>query len=217
MKRYRWVLIWFIVLPLITGVSFLKISDRTIKKRRMPIEYIVIHYTANLNPGADAKANARYLQKVERAGTHYCVDDCDIVQCTDEQNVAYAVADRRWFGFIPKPWLDRKIKNNNSLSYEMCLGGGRNDSLIIERTAAMVGWQLIDKGFFKNNVPDLGRVVRHHDVTGKHCPRFYYNDSKWDQTKEDRAFYKFKLLVNKYAIEQLKSRERYLQRMRNIK
>jgi N-acetylmuramoyl-L-alanine amidase CwlA len=136
--------------------------------------------------------NTVYLRNKKGAGTHYCIDDQEIIQCTDESNVAYAVGDKKWWGFIPKPWLTNKIRNNNSLSFEMCLGGGRNDSLIIETTAQQIGWQLVNKGL------DISRVVRHYDVSGKHCPRFYYMDKEWDQAKEDRAFYLFKLKVKKY-------------------
>lgn len=180
-----------------TGVSFVKILDKTVKRRTMPIEYLVVHYTANFKPGASAKMNAKYLQKTNHAGTHYCIDDVDIIQCTEEYNVAYAVGDRRWAGFIPKFWLNNKVKNNNSLSFEMCLGGGRNDSLIFEITAQSLGWQLVNKGL------GLDHIVRHHDVTGKHCPRFCYTDEKWDQKREDAQWAKFLKLVDKYHKIQL--------------
>lgn len=191
-----------IIIPFAMSVSFYKIMDRTVKKRRDNIEFLVIHYTANPNPGADARMNATYLRNKEGAGTHYCIDDREIVQCTDERNIAYAVGDRKWFGFIPKPWLTNKIRNNNSLSFEMCLGGGRNDSLIIETTAQQIGWQLVNKGL------DISRVVRHYDVSGKHCPRFYYADKNWDQAKEDRAFYLFKQKVIKYQMIHLEEKKK---------
>lgn len=171
--------------------SFVQIFDKTVKKRTMPIEYLVVHYTANFNEGADARANAYYLQNKEHAGTHYCIDDEEIVQCTKEENVAYSVGDRKWAGFVPKFWLKNKIKNNNSLSFEMCLGGGRNDSLIMDLTAQQLGWQLVNKGL------DISRVVRHHDVSGKHCPKFFY-DEEWNQRKEDVFWFKFKLKVVEY-------------------
>lgn len=192
----------FVVVPLALTVSFVKIMDKTVKKRRDRIEFLVVHYTANPNPGADARMNAIYLRNKRGAGTHYCIDDKEIVQCTDESNVAYAVGDRKWFGFIPKPWLHNRIRNNNSLSFEMCLGGGRSDSLIVDITAQQLGWQLVNKGL------DISRVVRHHDVSGKHCPRFYYMDDKWDQTKEDKAFIEFKKKVVFYQKIHLEEKRR---------
>lgn len=189
---HKLLVVLIIMIPLMLSVSFVKIMDLTVKKRNKKIEYLVVHYTANFAPGANARMNAYYLRKKSNAGTHYCIDDEEIIQCTDEQNVAYAVADRKWLGFVPKFWLKDKIRNNNSLSFEMCLGGGRNDSLIIDRTAQMLGWQLVNKGL------DLSRVVRHHDVSGKHCPRFHYMDPAWNQKREDATFTKFKVTVNRY-------------------
>lgn len=195
--QYPFIFILACLVMLVSGVSFVKILDKTVKRRTMPIEYLVVHYTANLNARADARMNAIYLRNTNRAGAHYCIDDKEIIQCTEEHNAADAVGGRRWPGFVPKFWLDNKIKNNNSLSFEMCLGGGRNDSLILDRTAQCLAWQLVNKGL------GLDHVVRHHDVTGKHCPRFCYTDEKWDQKREDAAWLRFKELVGKYHKIQL--------------
>ena len=205
----------------IGGVSFKQILDRHTRDRKHKVEYIVVHYTANPNPGADAIMNARYLQRKREAGAHYIIDDKPdinegVIVAVPEDRVAFAVGDKKWFGFVPNPWHKGKIFNENSISFEMCLGGGRNDSLIIERTAMYVAWQLINKSLYSSQykivdgktyvrkIPDLGRVVRHHDVSGKHCPRFYYKDSAWDKAKEDRAFYIFKMKVEKYFNIRLK-------------
>lgn len=185
-RKHRLVITLLLLLtPFVLAVSFVQILDRTKKKRTRPVEYLVVHYTANFNTGADARANAYYLQKTRRAGTHYCIDDEEIVQCTKEDYIAYAVGDRTWRGFKPKFWLNGKIKNGNSLSFEMCLGGDRDDAKIVETTAQMIGWQLVNKGL------DISRVVRHHDVSGKHCPKFLYT-SEWNQIREDSAFNAFK-------------------------
>lgn len=208
----------------IGGVSFRQILDKHTRKRKERIEYIVVHYTANFHPLASAEMNARYLQRAKNAGCHYAIDDEEIIQCVPENEVAFAVGDRKWFGFIPKPWLKGKVFNENSISYEMCLGGGRNDSLIVDMTARSIAWQMIDKGFLRmeafqiwsaiqqksvvayKKVPDLGRIIRHHDVSGKQCPKFFYKH-EWNQEREDRAFYKFKLLVDKYVKEKIQNNE----------
>lgn len=209
-KEKPYLILLVILATLLCGMSFRKILDKDTRIRKKKIEYLVVHYTANAHEGADAEANAKYLQHKEAAGAHYVIDDVEIIQTVPENQVAYAVGGRKWLGFIPKPWLDNKIKNENSLSFEMCLGGGRNDSLIVDKTAQAIAWQMLNKGFFRYDtvtvagnkqymkVPDLGRIVRHHDVTGKPCPRFYYMDDQWNQQKEDRAFWKFKNIVSKY-------------------
>lgn len=218
-NRIKYVL-GIILLIFVGGVSFKQILDRHTRPRKHKIEYIVVHYTANDSKGADAAANARYLQKARNAGAHYLIDDSEplsesVIIGVPEDRVAYSVGDKKWLGFIPLPWHKGKIFNENSLSYEMCLGGGRNDSLIVERTAIFVAWQMMNKGLYRTEttiingnpyyrkIPDLGRVVRHHDVSGKHCPRFYYKDEKWDKVKEDRAFWIFKMKVDKYFRENL--------------
>ena len=210
LKRHqKWFILGIMLFLLMGGTFFTQILDKHTRKRKEKVEYIIVHYTANLNEGADAKANAKYLQKKRNAGCHYAVDDVKTIQCVPENQVAYAVGDRKWLGFVPKPWHKGKIFNENSISYEMCLGGGRNDSLIVDQTAKFVAWQLFDKSLYKSDTivqngkmwfkknPDLGRVVRHHDVTGKHCPRFIYTGN-WNQTKEDKQFYYFKLKVDRY-------------------
>lgn len=212
--KYRYIL-GLIFLVLILGPSFYKILDRTKIKRTKPIEYIIVHYTANPYERATARLNARYLQKKGSAGTHYCVDDAEIVQCTEENYVAYGIGDRYWRGFNPKFWLldsrgKRKVLNHNSLHFEMCLGPTRNDSIIIETTAQQIGWQLVNKGL------DISRVLRHHDVTGKRCPYFNYKlDEKgridingWDQKKEDESWRSFLAKVEKYQKSHLERKQK---------
>lgn len=199
MRKYRWISLSMIILvPLLAAISFKKILDKTQRKRSIKIEYLVVHWTANTQEGADASANAYYLRNKAAAGTHYCIDDEDILQCTEDYNVAYAVGGPLWRGFRPKFWLNGKILNNNSLNFEMCLGGNRNDSIIIDWTANLISSKLVCYGL------DPSRVVRHHDVNGKPCPRFLYaTTSEWNQALEDAEFSKFKAVVQKYYEIQL--------------
>jgi N-acetylmuramoyl-L-alanine amidase CwlA len=195
LQKHKYMLLFSILLILsfIGFMNFKKIIDRTVKQRTMPIEYLVVHWTANTATGADARANAIYLKKKENAGTHYCIDDEEIYQCTEDKNVAYSVGGKYWSGFVPKMWLARKIFNNNSLNFEMCLGGDRNDSIVIDHTAELIGKKLVQYGL------DITRVVRHYDVLGKPCPRFCYADTNsWDNTREDSAFASFTQKVHQY-------------------
>lgn len=198
-------------MTIFVGPNFVKILDKTKIKRNRPIEYIIVHYTANPYPTGSARQNAYYLKQKRNAGTHYCIDDEEIIQCTEEHNVAYAIGDRFWRGFNPKFWLmdsrgNRKVLNNNSLNYEMCLGPTRNDSLIIEVTAQQIGWQLVNKGL------DISRVLRHHDVTGKRCPYFNYklnskgqiDINQWNQRDEDIKWKEFLEKVKFYQDIHLK-------------
>lgn len=191
--KHKWIALLLILIPFLGAISFRKILDKTQKRRTMKIEYLIVHWTANTDPGASASANAYYLRNKKNAGTHYCIDDEEIYQCTEDHNVAYAVGGPLWRGFRPKFWLAGKILNNNSLSFEMCLGGGRNDSIIINQTSQLMGKKLVEYGL------DPSRIVRHHDANGKPCPRFMYTTTdSWDQIKEDSAFMEFKKKVESY-------------------
>lgn len=194
MLKNKWFLLpLIIIIPLLTAISFRKILDRTERNRSMDIEYLVVHWTANTHPGADASANAYYLRNKKNAGAHYCIDDEEILQCTEDRNVAYAVGGPLWRGFKPKFWLSGKILNNNSLNFEMCLGGNRRDSVIIDWTANLMAKKIVEYGL------DPSRIVRHFDVNGKPCPRFAYSTTNsWDEKKENLEFNKFKSLVETY-------------------
>lgn len=193
-KKYRWtLLITLIATSSIGFASFKKILDRTVKHRTMPIEYLIVHWTANITPGADAAANAIYLQRKEAAGTHYCIDDEETFRCTEDRNVAYGVGGKPWKGFIPKPWIAGKVFNNNTLNFEMCFGYTRNDSVIIDKTANLVAKKLVEYGL------DTTRVLRHYDVIGKPCPKFAYRDmEEWNIQKEDSLFRVFLRKVSSY-------------------
>lgn len=191
-KRNKFQIGLIILIPFLLTISFTRIMDKMVRHRTKKIEFLVVHWTANTRSGADARANAYYLRNKRNAGTHYCIDDQDIVQCTDEENVAWAVGDRKWRGFEQKPWYKGKILNNNSLNFEMCLGGDRNDSIVKDWTAQLIGKRMVTYGL------DISRVVRHRDASGKPCPRFCYNDPEWNEVKEDSCFAEFKKIVDRY-------------------
>ena len=212
MKSSKLIIVLLFALISIFVFSFKRIPDEDSRPRNDDVKYLVVHYTANLDDGADAEANAKYLKRMKNVGCHYAIDDKEIIQCVSEDSVAYAIGDRRWSGFIPKSWYKNKINNDNSISYEMCLGGGRDDSKIIDQTAHLIAAELIDRKFYIEIVdngpiiPDLSRIVRHHDVSGKHCPRFNYNDSRWNSLKEEQSFSDFKKIVESHFYEILDER-----------
>ena len=176
-------------------------------------EWIPIHYTACPCKWGDATSVAGFLLRKRNAGAHYVVDDSLIIQTALEEWSVPAVGGRNWKGFVAKNDLDKKVTNANSVNYEMCLGWERDNERIIDVTAAAAAYQMVNKGL------DIGSVVRHHDVRGKYCPFFgsvllteeqwlkYYRDpigsGFWNQTYEDRQFYRFKLLVQYYHKQQL--------------
>lgn len=134
---------------------------------------VVIHYTAN--PGTDAMANRNYFEGRKnleesvknKVSSHFVVGlDGTIIQCIPLKEIAYASNDR----------------NSDTISIECCHPGKSGkftketkDSLI-RLTAWLCGkYSLQEKD-----------IIRHYDVTGKMCPRYYVkHPKKWSALQAD--------------------------------
>ena len=126
-------------------------------KRTSPIEYIVIHYTANL--GDTAKNNADYFaREIVKASAHYFVDETETWNSVPEDSIAYHVGAKQYF--------HPASRNANSIGIEICMQDkqGRLRQASIDRAA-----QLVRDLMAKYDVP-ADRVIRHYDVTHKNCP-----------------------------------------------
>ena len=81
-------------------------------KRTSPIEYIVIHYTANL--GDTAKNNADYFaREIVKASAHYFVDEIETWNSVPEDSIAYHVGAKQYF--------HPACRNANSIGIEICM------------------------------------------------------------------------------------------------
>lgn len=139
------------------------------------VKGIVIHYTAN--PGSDAIANRNYFNNLPSmnegsehpvyASSHYVIGlDGTIVQCIPLDEMSYASNER----------------NKDTISIECChpdeTGQFTEETYnsLIKLTAWLCGKY------------DVGKddIIRHYDVTGKDCPRYYVkHKKKWDALKND--------------------------------
>ncbi len=135
---------------------------------------IVVHYTAN--PGTTAEQNRSYFQNLKDTGetyasSHFVIGiDGEIVQCVPCNEVAYASNDR----------------NEDTISIECCIPDetGEFSEATYESLVQLVTWLM---GRY-----DLGtdEVIRHYDVTGKECPKYYVeHEDEWYQFKEDLLSY----------------------------
>lgn len=122
------------------------------------VNRVVIHYTAN--PGTTAEQNREYFEslaqlKTRHASAHFIVDlDGTIVQCVPISEVAYA----------------QVHANYDSISIECCHPddtGQFNDATFYSASDLAA--------FFcqKFGLDPESQVVRHYDVTGKDCPKYY--------------------------------------------
>lgn len=135
------------------------------------ILYIVIHYTSGRQTAAGAAlANCKYSAGGNRgASAHYFIDDGDtIYQSVLDENTAWAVGSRSGYKC--------GCRNNNSISIEVCTAGA-----FTAKEIETLSW-LVKRLQKQYNVPD-SRVIRHYDVTGKACPAYYVDASRWAALK----------------------------------
>ena len=158
----------------------MKIIDNTIPKnsynrpgtRSVP-KKICIHYEGN--PGCGAANAAAYQLNVAKgvfksAGSNawtssqYVVGiNGEIIRCVPDAEIAYAAA------------------NNNAgvLHVEVCHA---NSSGVFSSAAINALSELIPYLMKKYCIP-ADNVVRHYDLTGKHCPLYYVNNTRWAKLK----------------------------------
>ena len=123
--------------------------------RTQPIQYIVVHYTAN--KGDTAQNNLDYFARVKTGtGAHYFVDENEVCQSVKDTDVA-------WHCGSDHP-AHPYCRNANSMGVEMCDSVGAVPAATMARTAALVR-ELMGR----YNIP-ADHVLRHYDVTGKRGP-----------------------------------------------
>lgn len=137
--------------------------------RTQPIEYIVVHYTAN--KGDTAKNNVDYFARtVTGTSAHYFVDRNAVMQSVDEGDTA-------WHCGSDHP-RHPYCRNSNSIGVEMCNSVGGVPEAVRDRTAAFVRQKMAEYGI------DVDHVLTHYLVTGKRCPAPWVdNPSEWETFK----------------------------------
>lgn len=131
---------------------------------------IVIHYTAN--PGASAQNNRDYFQNLQftkdrMVSSHFVVGlEGEIIQCVPTWEIAYASNER----------------NSDTVSIECCHPDdtGEFTEETYQSVVQLTAW------LCKKFDLDEDDVIRHYDVTGKNCPKYFVeNEDAWIQFKED--------------------------------
>lgn len=129
---------------------------------------IVIHYTAN--PGATAIQNRDYFEglkdsQITKASSHFIVGlEGEIVQCIPSWEIAYASNDR----------------NSDTIAIECCHPdeSGRFNKETYQSMVNLTAWLCVKFGL------DSDDVIRHYDVTGKICPKYFVDDEEaWEEFK----------------------------------
>ena len=164
------------------------------------VEKIVIHWVGNA--GSSAMANRNYFESLKNtkkyASSHYIVGlNGEIIRCVPENEVAFHAGNRtmnrRSIGIENcHPDWDGKFNNNtyNSL-IELCADLCRRHGL------------------------SINDIIRHHDITGKECPRYYVrNSSAWIQFKNDVAS-KLGQAPTKVVVEEEKGSDEAVRKYKN--
>lgn len=138
------------------------------------INNIVIHYTGN--PGSTAQNNRDYFNKPDTdVCSHFVIGlDGEIIQCVplDEKSAA------------------SNNRNLDTISIEVCHpeSNGQFNDATYESLVELTAW-LCDNSKLKAK-----DVIRHYDITGKECPKYFVdNESEWtdflDDVKEELKNY----------------------------
>lgn len=134
---------------------------------------VVVHYTGN--PGTTAEQNRSYFAGLAETGETYASSNFviglegEILECVPLDEVAYASSQR----------------NYDTLSIEVCHPDdtGEFTQASYDALVKLVQW-LVD-------TYDLERdqILRHYDVTGKECPRYYVQHPEaWEAFLDDLIF-----------------------------
>lgn len=138
------------------------------------INGVVIHYVGN--PGTTAEANRNYFASLSSgaadtfASSHFIVGlEGEVLQCIPLTEIAYASNDR----------------NGDTVSIEVCHPdeSGEFTAVTYEKAIELTAW--LCHTFQLDPAED---VIRHYDVTGKVCPRYYVEHPEaWDAFRVDVA------------------------------
>lgn len=134
------------------------------------IEYIVVHWVGNAN--TSALANRNYFENLKvthntQASAHYIIGlNGEILQCIPDNEVAFHSGNYNM--------------NRKSIGIENCHPDweGKFNDLTYESLVDLLVY-LCKKYFISVN-----KIIRHYDVTGKICPKYYVNhNAEWEGLK----------------------------------
>ncbi len=134
------------------------------------VKHIAIHYTAN--PGSTAMDNRNYFNNLAathetKASSHFVVGlEGEVIQCIPTAEISYATNER----------------NVDTLSIECCHWdeSGEFSEATYDSVVKLTAWLCTRFGITQDD------VIRHYDVTGKLCPKYYVeHPDEWEQMKRD--------------------------------
>ena len=137
------------------------------------ISAVVIHYVGN--PATSARANRNYFAGLAQSGetyasSHFIVGlEGEVMACVPMTEVAYA----------------SNTRNEDTIAIEVCHEDetGEFSAVTYEKVVELTAWLCGEFGLDAET-----DVIRHYDVSGKLCPKYYVeNAAAWEQLKADAA------------------------------
>lgn len=144
--------------------------------RTQPVQYIVMHYTAN--NGDTAQNNCDYYHRVGglQASAHYFVDEHGVMQSVRDGDTAWHCGARAYW--------HPECRNANSIGIEMC-SRKRADGSYYIKPETVANAAALAKDIMQRYGIDTDHVLRHYDVTGKRCPMPWVDDpAQWTAFKD---------------------------------
>lgn len=136
------------------------------------VNHIAIHYTAN--PGSPAINNRNYFESLKdtqesMVSSHFVVGlEGEVIQCIPTSEMSYAT----------------NSANVDTISIECCHPdeSGQFNEETYDSAVKLTAWLCTRFGL------GAEAVIRHYDVTGKNCPKYYVEHPEaWEQMKADIA------------------------------
>lgn len=135
-----------------------------------PVTAVVIHYTAN--PGTSAMANRNYFENLKDtkeayASSHFIIGlDGEIVQCIPLSEQPFA----------------NKTRNNDTISIECC---HPDDTGKFNEKTYQTLLEFVARICKEYHLGE-DQILRHYDITGKNCPKYYVeHEEAFIQMKQD--------------------------------
>lgn len=144
--------------------------------RTRPVQYIVMHYTAN--NGDTARNNCDYYHRVGglQASAHYFCDEHGAMQSVREGDTAWHCGARAYW--------HPECRNGNSIGIEMC-SRKRADGSYYIKPETVANAAALAREIMQRYGIDTDHVLRHYDVTGKRCPMPWVDDpAQWAAFKD---------------------------------
>ena len=188
------------------NIPLIPCNNSNYGKRRdaSAIRYLVYHYTGN--DGDTARVNAIYYANATvKASAHYFVDDTEIVQSVPELFTAWAVGGKKWSDCAQTGggMMHGVVTNENSISIEMC--DTVRDGKIMATEATLANAAALGRKLMALYAIPIDRVVRHFDVTGKHCPAYFMEQTAWVAFKRWLSVDEEGLMTRYNNLEEIKS------------